>query len=165
MRLDDLKIKKIISITSQNPDEFSIYRVELSHPVGYKDKEYNVVYIQVLKIGLCNQSISSQLKESKQENREIPKSDLKWKHKLDVKFILDSEPINEVSIYYSFQMGNKAVERYYDNTILSDEKAGISIVLRVAELLLGSTSDPSSYWYSEARDNKKDSMKIWFSNK
>jgi hypothetical protein len=165
MRLDDLAIIRINGIIPQNQDEFIRYRLELSHPLGYKDQEYNTVYIQVVKDGLCNQSISSRFKNSKQEDGEIPRSIVNWKHLLDVKFTLDSKLINEVSINYYFLTGNKAVERQYDNTILPDEKAGISTVLKITELLLGGTSDPSSYWYSEAKDNNKDSMRVWFSYK
>jgi hypothetical protein len=165
MRLDNLEIIRLKRIISQNQDVFSGFRLDLSHPVGFKDQEYNMVYIQVVKNGLCDKSISSRFEELKKEDGEIPKSTANWKYQFYMRATLNPYSLNEVVIKYHFLSGKKAAEQHYDNSILSDEKAGSSIVQKIIELLLGVTSDSSSYWYQEAGDNTNNLMNLWFSYK
>lgn len=165
MRLDNLEIIRLERLIFQNQDEFSRYWLGLSHPVGFKDQEYNMVYIQVVKNGLCDQSISSRFKELKKEDGEIPKSTSNWKYQFKMIATLNHYLLNEVIIKYHFLSGKKAAEQHYDNSILSDENAGSSIVQKIIELLLGVTSDSSSYWYQEAKDNTNNLMSLWFSYK
>ena len=161
MFLNNLNINRIEEAYSLNQDGLVTYRINLSHPIGYKDQVFNTVHARVSKEGLCNHTIHSKC-NNQQYNHKETTNIVSEKFFFRIGFLINTIPLTDVVIEYSFQIGKKAKEQYYDNTILSDKKAGEVLVIKIVELLLGSFSDYTSYWYSGIDENNTDSMRLDF---
>lgn len=134
MKLDDLKVIEINQLGLKEGSSIEEYRVVLSRSVGCNSKEYNTLYVELV------------------PQTKIPDSGMKkFILKTSDKTSIPTREGNELTVCYDFRNGKPSTELFYDNTFLSHQKVEESIIVKMLELLFGSLSIASKFWFSGIR--------------